>query len=133
MGQRTVSEAERRYGKHISKDALKKLHASIAYFAGDELNDIAYPSAADDFEHIQNVPVLIGFHFGSNDNVLEARLSGFPDGEVKLHRMTLLHGATKFASSVIASKLNCLKFCDRVLLHTANKTRFSCRFSEFSL
>ena len=42
--------------ENIGKDALKKLHAPIAYTTADPPNDIAYPNAADDFECIQNVP-----------------------------------------------------------------------------
>jgi dienelactone hydrolase len=48
----------------ISKDALKHLHAPIAYFTGDEANDVAFPNAADDFERIGNVPVLRAWKTG---------------------------------------------------------------------
>jgi len=50
--------------ENISKDALKKLHAPIAYVTGDQPNDIAFPNAADDFERIQNVPVLWAWRDG---------------------------------------------------------------------
>ena len=48
----------------ISKDALKHLHAPIAYFTGDEANDVAFPNAADDFARIENVPVLRAWRNG---------------------------------------------------------------------
>jgi len=50
--------------ENIGKDALKKLHAPIAYTTADPPNDIAYPNAADDFECIQNVPVLWAWRDG---------------------------------------------------------------------
>jgi dienelactone hydrolase len=48
----------------ISKDALKKLHAPIAYITGDQANDVAFPNAADDFERINNVPVFRAWRDG---------------------------------------------------------------------
>jgi dienelactone hydrolase len=48
----------------ISKDALKKLHAPIAYFTGDEQNDVAFPNGGDDFERVNNVPVLRAWRDG---------------------------------------------------------------------
>ena len=49
---------------NISKEALKELHAPIAYFNGDEENDIASRNAADDFERINHVPVFRAYRIG---------------------------------------------------------------------
>ena len=43
----------------VNKDALKKLHQTIAYIQGGP-DDIAYKNALDDFERINNVPVFMG-------------------------------------------------------------------------
>jgi hypothetical protein len=47
-----------RSGVRISKEALKLLHAPIAYFIGGP-KDIAYPNAVDDFARIDSVPVFM--------------------------------------------------------------------------
>jgi dienelactone hydrolase len=47
-----------RSGIQITKDALSKLHAPVAYIIGGP-TDIAYPNAVDDFERINQVPVLM--------------------------------------------------------------------------
>src|SRR5690606_627762 len=45
-------------GVQISKDDLAKLHTPVAYVIGGP-EDIAYPNAADDFERIAHVPVML--------------------------------------------------------------------------
>jgi hypothetical protein len=47
-----------RSGVKITKEALSKLHAPVAYVIGGP-TDIAYPNAMDDFERINAVPVLM--------------------------------------------------------------------------
>ncbi len=48
----------------MSKDALKKLHAPIFYFTGDQANDIAYPNGMDDFNRIEGVPAFHAYKDG---------------------------------------------------------------------
>jgi len=49
-------------GQELTKANLKQLHAPIAYISGDD--DIAYANANDDYERIQNLPVLRAYGRG---------------------------------------------------------------------
>jgi hypothetical protein len=42
----------------MTKERLAELHAPVAYFIGGP-SDIAHPNAADDFQRINQVPVLL--------------------------------------------------------------------------
>lgn len=50
-------------GQELTKANLKQLHAPIAYISGDD-EDIAFANANDDYERIQNLPVLRAYGRG---------------------------------------------------------------------
>lgn len=50
-------------GGELTKANLKQLHAPIAYISGDD-EDIAFANANDDYERIQNLPVLRAYGRG---------------------------------------------------------------------
>lgn len=49
--------------ENVSKEAIEKLHAPIAYINGDP-SDIAHNNAKDDFNRIRKVPVLFAWRKG---------------------------------------------------------------------
>jgi hypothetical protein len=50
-------------GKTLTKDDLKALHAPTAYISGDA-QDIAFPNANDDFDHLARIPVFRAYELG---------------------------------------------------------------------
>ena len=50
-------------GEELTKANLKQLHAPTAYISGDD-EDIAFANANDDFERIQNLPILRAYARG---------------------------------------------------------------------
>ena len=50
-------------GTKLTKDALLKFHAPVAYISGDE-EDIAFVNAEDDFDRLRNVPAFRGYGRG---------------------------------------------------------------------
>jgi hypothetical protein len=50
--------------ENVPKGALKKLHAPIFYFTGDQANDVAYPNGMDDFNRIDQVPAFHAYKDG---------------------------------------------------------------------
>jgi hypothetical protein len=48
----------------VPKETLKKLHAPVFFFTGDEANDGAYPNGLDDFQRISHVPAFHAYKDG---------------------------------------------------------------------
>ena len=67
--------------ENVSKEALEKLHAPIAYFNGDP-GDIAHKNAKDDFDLIQKVPVLFAWRQGMGHNGTYREANGGELGKV---------------------------------------------------
>ncbi len=67
--------------ENVSKEALAPLHAPIAYFNGDP-GDVAHKNAKDDFERINQVPVLFAWRDGMGHNGTYREANGGELGKI---------------------------------------------------
>lgn len=70
--------------ENVSKEALAKVHAPIAYFNGDP-SDIAHANAKDDFERLGHVPVLFAWREGMGHSGTYREPNGGILGPVAVH------------------------------------------------
>ena len=67
--------------ENVSKEALANLHAPIAYFNGDP-SDIAHNNGKDDFERVNNLPVLFAWCNGVGHSGTYREANGGEFGKV---------------------------------------------------
>ncbi len=89
--------------ENVSKEALAKLHAPIAYFNGDP-SDIAHKNGKDDFERVNNLPVLFAWRQGVGHSGTYRKANGGEFGKVAVAYLNWRMKGDKNAAKMFVGK-----------------------------